>query len=360
MKKILIVIGSLDLGGTEKQLLKILQRLNNSYEIHIALIWKRGSLFSKFKELNLKIHEFYKTKFLGNKILGIIYTLTKIKKILKPQIVHYILPHAYLIGGFLSFFKGKTKFLMSRRSMNYYQKKFFLLKFFEITLHKRMDLIIGNSRKVVDQLIESELVNKNKCHLIHNGVEKKNFFKRKKKKKIKIIMVANFISYKNHEMLIKACFLINKSISWELDFVGNFTDKNLVRYLKSLVSSLKLTKKIFFLGQKNDVNFYVKNADIGVLTSNEEGFSNSLLEYMSFSLPVVVTDVGGNSDVVNDNINGFLVKKNDVDELANRLNLLLNSYNLRIKFGRNGNKQINKNFSIELTAKKYKKIYSII
>ena len=63
-------------------------------------------------------------------------------------------------------------------------------------------------------------------------------------------MVANFISYKNHEMLIKACFLINKSISWELDFVGNFTDKNLVRYLKSLVSSLKLTKKIFFLGQK--------------------------------------------------------------------------------------------------------------
>ena len=81
---------------------------------------------------------------------------------------------------------------------------------------------------------------------------------------------------------------------------------------------------------------------------------------MSFSLPVVVTDVGGNSDVVNDNINGFLVKKNDVDELANRLNLLLNSYNLRIKFGRNGNKQINENFSIELTAKKYKKIYSII
>ena len=173
-------------------------------------------------------------------------------------------------------------------------------------------------------------------------------------------MVANFISYKNHEMLIKACFLINKSISWELDFVGNFTDKNLVRSLKSLVSSLKLSKKIFFLGQKNDVNFYVKNADIGVLTSNEEGFSNSLLEYMSFSLPVVVTDVGGNSDVVNDNINGFLVKKNDVDELANRLNLLLNSYNLRIKFGRNGNKQINKNFNIELTAKKYKKIYSII
>ena len=67
--------------------------------------------------------------------------------------------------------------------MNYYQKKFFLLKFFEITLHKRMDLIIGNSRKVVDQLIESELVNKNKCHLIHNGVEKKKISSKEKRKK---------------------------------------------------------------------------------------------------------------------------------------------------------------------------------
>ena len=80
MKKILIVIGSLDLGGTEKQLLKILQRLNNSYEIHIALFGKEVLYFPNLKELNLKIHEFYKTKFLGNKILGIIYTLTKIKK----------------------------------------------------------------------------------------------------------------------------------------------------------------------------------------------------------------------------------------------------------------------------------------
>ena len=48
-----------------------------------------------------------------------------------------------------------------------------------------MDLIIGNSRKVVDQLIESELVNKNKCHLIHNGVEKKISSKERRKKKNK-------------------------------------------------------------------------------------------------------------------------------------------------------------------------------
>ena len=56
-----------------------------------------------------------------------------IKKKKSPKIIHYYLPHAYLIGGFLSIFKGRKQlFLMSRRSMNNYQKKFFFIKLIEI------------------------------------------------------------------------------------------------------------------------------------------------------------------------------------------------------------------------------------
>ena len=54
--------------------------------------------------------------------------LFTIKK-LKPQIVHFYLPHSYIIGGIASYFFNDIKFLMSRRSMNYYQRKFFC-KFF--------------------------------------------------------------------------------------------------------------------------------------------------------------------------------------------------------------------------------------
>ena len=104
---------------------------------------------------------------------------------------------------------------------------------------------------------------------------------------------------------------------------------------------------------------FLKKADVGVLTSDEEGFSNSVLEYMSFSLPVVATNVGGNSEVIDENFNGFLVKKNNFNELSIKLNLLLNNYNLRIKLGRNGNEKINKNFSIESSANKYKEIYKL-
>ena len=65
--------------------------------------------------------------------------------------------------------------------MNNYQKKIFAIKLIEIFLHKRMDLIIGNSSKVIGQLVNEEFVKRKKCLLIHNGVEKQKFIKRKKK-----------------------------------------------------------------------------------------------------------------------------------------------------------------------------------
>ena len=63
--------------------------------------------------------------------------LFTIKK-LKPQIVHFYLPHSYIIGGIASYFFNDIKFLMSRRSMNYYQRKFFFVNFFESKiLHRK-------------------------------------------------------------------------------------------------------------------------------------------------------------------------------------------------------------------------------
>ena len=280
-----------------------------------------------------------------------------IKKKISPKIIHYYLPHAYLIGGFLSIFKDKTTFFMSRRSMNNYQKKIFVIKLIEICLHKKMDLIIGNSSKVIGQLVKEEFVKKEKCLLIYNGVEKQKFIKRRKKRVVNIIMLANFISYKNHRMAVEAFSLLDKTLNWRLSLIGNHTDKQLVHSLINLTIKLKLKKQIFFVEQIENINSYLKKADIGILSSNEEGFSNSLLEYMSFSLPVVATDVGGNSDLISENSDGFLVKQNDAMNFSQKLHRLILDYDLRIKFGKNGNKKINDKFDIIKCANTYKKLY---
>ena len=102
------------------------------------------------------------------------------------------------------------------------------------------------------------------------------------------------------------------------------------------------------------------NTDIGILTSNEEGLSNSILEYMSYGLPVIATKVGGNVEQVFNNKNGFLVEKDDVIKLSQRLEELIKNKLMRKKFGRVSKKIVKEKFSLETSFKKYKKIYSEI
>jgi len=102
------------------------------------------------------------------------------------------------------------------------------------------------------------------------------------------------------------------------------------------------------------------NSDIGILTSNEEGLSNSILEYMSYGLPVIATKVGGNVEQVLNNKNGFLVEKDDDIELSQKLEELIKNKLMRKKFGRVSKKIAKEKFSLETSFKKYKKIYSEI
>ena len=102
------------------------------------------------------------------------------------------------------------------------------------------------------------------------------------------------------------------------------------------------------------------NADIGILTSNEEGLSNSILEYMSYGLPVIATKVGGNVEQVFNNKNGFLIEKNDDLQLSLRLEELIKNKFLRGKFGKESKRILKEKFSLENSLRKYKKIYEEI
>ena len=74
--------------------------------------------------------------------------------------------------------------------------------------------------------------------------------------------------------------------------------------------------KFKFYGKCKDLKKILNESDIGILSSSEEGFSNSILEYMAKKLPVIATDVGGNSEVVKHGYNGYIVKKGDYKNFA--------------------------------------------
>jgi glycosyltransferase involved in cell wall biosynthesis len=97
-----------------------------------------------------------------------------------------------------------------------------------------------------------------------------------------------------------------------------------------------------------------------VLTSETEGLSNVLIEYAVAGLPAVAFDVGGNPEVIEDGETGYLVKPYDVNELAEKVDLLLSDPDLRRRLGRHASQRAQERFSAESMVRATETFYQEI
>ncbi len=349
-KKIRIIIGSLNIGGTEKQIVKIANNLaNRGWQIEIITIIEKGKLSKKLNKTinicNLNIKKNYKFIMLYKIILSF---YKKFKK--DPfTLTHFFLPQAYILGMFSAIFaRTKCGLIMSRRSLNYYQKKIFFCRVVEKFLHKKVNKIFVNSLSIKKQLIKDENVKSNKIKLIYNGVETKNKKIINSNKNFNIILLANLIEYKNHKMLFSALNLIKNKLNknWKLYCIGR--DDGIKKNLIQLSKKLKINKKIFWIESENVENI-LKKGNLGILCSNEEGFPNAILEYLSFNLPVISTDVGGCNEIIKNNKNGILIKKNNYNQLSKAILYIYKNKKLSEKISNCGYKTVKKEFTLKKT-----------
>ena len=356
MKSILYGIGTLHIGGTEKHLIDVIRNLskNKDYKISIFLLFQNGRLIKEIpKNVTLyKIPNFV-AKF--NRI-AVIYQSIKLIFLLlskKIDILHFYLPHMYLVGGLINLF-FKKKMLMSRRSLNYYQNTRRLFKFLEPKLHKKCSKILVNSKAIMNQLITQENVDPKKICLIYNGVKIQKFFKPKKKYlQVKLVCISNFIGYKRHLDLIEACKGL-KNKNWNLTIIGRGDSFE----VQELINKYNLNKKIKIKKNIDNVIPILKKCDVGLIVSEEEGFCTSIIEYMSCGLAVIASRVGGNPEAVVNRDTGFLYDCGNIKKLRLCIETLLNNTDLIQKFGENGKKMQISRFSLLKQTKMYISIYN--
>lgn len=363
-KRILYIIGSLDIGGSEKQLLKAIDFLKKDFEISVLLLYKKGHLYQTINQNEIKIYDpiFEKSgRIFG--IINLIFSLFRCAYLIKRaniDLIHSFLPFSYLVTTLsVLIFKNK-KFIMSRRSLNYYQK-WKILKKIEYFLHRKTDLIFANSKAIANQLKNEEGVSEEKIKLIYNSVDQVKLLDLKKKKDDRrtLIHIANIIPYKNHKLVLKSLYRI-KNRNFKILFIGGIINFDYYKELLELVKSYRLNNQVNFLGIKRNTTSYLVKSTIGLLSSDTEGLPNAVLEYISFGLPVVATDVGGIREIIKDGVNGYLVKKNNSNEMAKRIELLLSSNNLRKKLSKKSSEISIKKFSnknLEQYKKEYLKLF---
>ncbi len=223
-----------------------------------------------------------------------------------------------------------------------YQRQFFedLLKKFFLKINLRHKILIWLEKKcltISNKIITNSLMVKNdyknfygnyifnKCEVCYNGIDIKKFYPFSFKEKIKLkrnmnlddshilLFVGSGYTRKGLKPLLKALTLL--PFKYKLLVIGK--DKNIKKF-QTLIDKLKLNDRVFILGPKKDMLKYYHLADIFVLPTFYDPFSNACLEALSCGLPVITTIANGVSEIISDGQEGFVLKdfSNIVENLA--------------------------------------------
>jgi glycosyltransferase involved in cell wall biosynthesis len=141
--------------------------------------------------------------------------------------------------------------------------------------------------------------------------------------------------------------LAESGLDCELRLAG---DGSMRVQLEALAKALHLSDKITFLGFINEKQIAeeLQQADIFVLTSYVEGVPVSAMEAMAVGVPVVATNVGGTSELIQEGISGLLVRPSDVDTVYAALRKLITNFDLRMSIAKNGRAVVEREFNSEL------------
>lgn len=377
-KTLRYIIGSLEIGGGERNLLDLARGLvQNGYEITVIPLTDKLQMRSDFEASGIRVVNSPRIYFARKlpRLLQIIMifflTIHHLYKLFKEEpdvATHLMLPQAYWLGMIAATLaRIKAPLFMSRLSSNEYQSNFLFIRYFEILLHKRVTCIFANSLSIVNQLVQDEKVPLEKIELIYGGIDTKAFessfdrasFRRNlgyKESDILIVCLANLHEYKGHKYLLEAVSLIKEKgvTNSHLLIIGR--DCGSLEQLKNQAQMLGIMDEVSWLGTIPTISEVLRAADIGVLASLQEGFPNVIIEEMAAGLPVVASRVGGIPEALSESC-GYLVPPADSSALAERLFQLCTSAELRQQMGCSGRDIAFSKFNLQRFQTEFRNVY---
>ena len=375
---VLFFVGGFGIGGTERHLSQLLPELKDlGYVVSVCCLGPDGAFSTIIREAGINVRTIERSQFLirvpvVRGLLSLAFLIVHARAEIRcqqPDLVHCFLPTPCIIGWLACIrMRAKVKLVLSRRSQRRWTTLFPGDKYLEAKALKSADRVFAHS-SVVAREIEEDGVRPKSIRVIHNGIASLQGRATEERStacsplgcrrdEVLIVCVANLIPYKGHlELLAAAKSLMHTAVGWRLLLVGQ-GNQEFTSNINNVIDENGLSKCVEMLGVRDDIHEWIASCDIGVLASHHEGFSNAILEYMSASLPVVATDVGGNRDAVVDGETGFLVQPGDIDSLASKLKLLVENAELRRILGQCGLRRSQQEFSIVSMIRKYHLEYS--
>lgn len=224
------------------------------------------------------------------------------------------------------------------------------------------DAVFAVSDQVRQHCIAVDKISAGKVRTVYNGLDiakwQSDSSRARSTDEPVITTIGNIRRVKGHDLFIRAASIVKDRFPHaKFCIAGAVLEPDYYAELKALVSSLALEERFAFLGPVDDVRGLLSCAEVFVLPSRSEGFSNSIVEAMASGLPVVATDVGGNSEAVENCVSGVIVPPEDVQALARALDDLLADPTRAREMGEAGKAIARRKFSIEAMMSETVSVY---
>lgn len=346
--KIAILIPTIKPGGAEKQAALLAVTLSQEHEVHFVSLWGKKNLSVIVQQL---LEEAYvQIHYLSGEKIGKWKEYYQLLKQHQIEVAFNYLTVCDVTGAIVEKLAGvKTVFNGIRNSRLAPVKTF--LEWFAHNFFA--DYTIYNCQSGAEHFEKLGFCKK-KTIVIHNCFPNVSEPIESADKEIKtIITVGRFEPQKDYLTAIKAIAELRKS---RQDFVFTIIGHgHLEAQIRSWVKKYALTDYTQILIAPSNVQEILKAADIYLSTSLFEGTSNSIMEALNWSIPVVATNVGDNYVLVEQNVSGYLTNIGDVGGLVKAMEILLSSHQTRLIMGQKGHKNLYR-FSLEKFKDNYNEI----
>jgi glycosyltransferase involved in cell wall biosynthesis len=173
-----------------------------------------------------------------------------------------------------------------------------------------------------------------------------------------VVSVGHIRRIKGFDDLIRCAALVTERAPDTLFLIaGAPAEKDYVLELNEMLDRMNLRRNVRFIGPSQNIPALLKVSTVFCLLSRSEGFSNAVLEAMAQGLPVVVTDVGGNSEAVEQGRTGYLVRAGDYQTAAQRILSLIADPALAESFAARSRQRIAQRFTFKETIRQLSESY---
>lgn len=356
------VVESMDRGGLERVVCDLAQEQRRTgHRVSIVCVFNDGMLAEEARQSGVSVLVVRKKAGID---LGSLMKLRGALKACDADVIHTHNATAHYLAALVAARRPRNILVNTRHGMGGPRTSDRRERFFSLALGRTAG-VAAVSQAAARRLVEERIAPADLVSVVPNGIRVRAFVNQDwsaargrldlPEDALVVGTVGRLNWAKDHAFLLRAfqAFARNAPSAF-LVIIGEGEQREA---LERLTADLALRGRVRFLGDRPDVALLLPGMDIFALSSRTEGYSVALLEACAAGIAIVATDVGGNREIIQDQVTGLLVEHGNPASLENALARLAESTSLRAQFGNRARAWAAANASLETMAERYERLY---